>query len=190
MDSVYLTQAQIEDAIRDVLLMYYGIDEAAQDAYERVRISWPTYSGSGSQPGWDRSKDTCFIQVTPDPSDTFGDMNDTWHVYDEETDTQHEIVTYHRRHNVLLIFYGPSAPEDADLFRVSLLRPKQRAFLMARGLAPLPHIPKPRRMPELDGGQWWERWDLTISMYERVSLAFEDDFYTSIRINPPMTDTP
>lgn len=186
----YLRMEEVEDAIRKALLMFLKIPEDDPLADTRIRMSWPTYSESGSQPDWKRNEDVCFIRLTMDDSDPFGTLLEVSHEYDPETDTQKEIVEYSNRYRVFLIFYGPSSFKDADQFRITMFRDEIRAMFETLGLFPISGVQRPRRVPELVDGQWWERWDLTFSIYSGVRLEYDEDFFEEVQFPQPSADTP
>lgn len=171
-----LTLIQLEDAMYQVTALCLGVDANAPDAQGRIRISWPTGAEGGSNPGWERDDDVCFLRIVP-YRDPYGALLDEQYIQADGALIKR--TSYTRCYEVSWICYGPHALETADALRVGILDDPAREMLRTRyHLYPLPHIQDPIRADELDGGQWWQRCDLTARFYEaavreRAAMGFE-----------------
>ena len=105
-------------------------------------------------------------------------------------DRQREIVCYTRVHVCYLIFYGPHAFDHADSVRIGLFRGAVRAALKDKNLYPVPGVGAPVRAPELFNSEWWERADLTVTLYEYVRREYDEAHYETVEVKAPTCDTP
>lgn len=185
-DQIHL-RSELEDNMWRVVAHCLRIDPEAPASQLRIRISWPVDSESGSQPDWKRTEDVCFIRITEDTSDQYGTLLDISHRYNSEENSQTEIVSYTRVHTVFLLFYGPKAFDDADSVRIGMFREEARRMMRKAGLFPVPGVKRPVRIPELFNGAWWDRSDLTFTLYEDVRREYPEEIIeqASIEIPPP-----
>ena len=177
MAEVILSREQLENAARSAVVACLGLDPASTAAQKAVRVSWPVAGKPGSSPGWTRDEDVCFLRLTESTSDPYGNLQDITHAYDSAEDRQREIVCYTRVHVCYLIFYGPHAFDHADSVRIGLFRSAVRAALRDKNLYPVPGVGAPVRAPELVNSEWWERADLTVTLYEYVRREYDEDYY-------------
>ncbi|MBQ3476787.1 MAG: hypothetical protein IJ893_02765 [Bacteroidales bacterium] len=171
-----MTQRQLEDLFWRATVMCLGLDPDSEDeaVHKRVRISWPTSETGNSN--WGREENVVFLRISPG-YDTYGTLHDIDHVYDPETDTQKEVVRYHRSHRIVWVCYGPDSDDDADTIRIGIVRDAVHSYLKASNVAILPHIREPVRVPEQDEtGEWWERCDLEADFYQLVTREYPEDF--------------
>lgn len=173
----------LENTIWLAVAACLDLDPDAPETHERIRISWPVDSTGGSNPGWRRDDNVCFIRLAEDTSDPFGRLRDVGWEYDQERDDVTETVEYTRVHTLYLIFYGPRSFDDAERARVMLFREGPRRILRARRLYPMPHNRRVTRAPELDEGVWWDRSDVEITIYEGVRLESKLDYFNEARAN-------
>ena len=160
-----LTREELENLFWRCAMIILGKDPDSEDPSDqsRVRISWPDSDTGGG--GWERNENVVFLRIDPSP-DSFTDQRDVTHEYDPETDTQKEVVTYHRSFSVTFICYGPESEMDADAIRIGLLRDPIRQALIQKEVAVRPDIREPVPIHELDeSGIWWERQDVTAYFY-------------------------
>lgn len=167
---------QLIDAIWEATVLCLGLDPASTPAQDRVRKSWP--NGETGSTNWPRDRNIVFLRVSP-YRDPYGELRDVAHRYDSATDSQVEVVRYHRCWQIMWVCYGPDADSDADAIRIGILRDAVHGFLAQYGIAVKPHINEPMRMPEQDEtGEWWERCDLTAECYQLVSREYPEDIIT------------
>lgn len=171
-----MTQKQLEDLFWRATVLALGLDPDSEDetVHKRVRISWPTSDTGNSD--WKRDENVVFLRISPG-YDTYGTLHDIDHVYDPETDTQKEVVYYHRSHRITWVCYGPDSDNDADTIRIGILRDAVHSYLKAHKVAIQPHLREPVRAPEQDEtGDWWERSDLEADFYQLVTREYPEDF--------------
>ena len=174
-----MTHTRLENICWYAVSKCLGLDPNSETEYvqQRVRISWPQ-SDTGST-NWERDANVAFIRVTDgDPGmDDISQYRDVSYQYDEEGDTQKEIIDFHKAHLLHLVCYGPDAYTDAMTVKLGITRDDMRAFFQRNKLGVMPHIREPKQMNELDdAGDWWERWDLFVYFYERLTYEFAIDF--------------
>lgn len=171
-----MTQRELEDLFWRATVMCLDLDPDSEEdeVQRRVRISWPT-SETGSS-NWERDENVVFLRISPG-LDPYGEIQDVEHVYDSQTNTQKEVVYYHRSHRIIWLCYGPDSDDDADAIRIGITQGDIHEYLMASNVAIQPHIRDPIRMPEQDEtGEWWERTDLTADFYQLVSREYVENY--------------
>ena len=171
-----MTQTELETVFWRATMMCLGLDPYTdkQAEQKRVRISWP-YADIGNT-NWLRDENVVFLRVSPS-LDTYGDLHDVGHEYDEKTDTFKEVITYHRAYTVMWVCYGPACDVDADTIRIGILREPMHSYLLSQNVGVQPHIRQPVRMPEQDAsGEWWERCDLTADCYVLGRHEYDADY--------------
>lgn len=171
-----MTQKQLERLFWRATILCLGLDPDSTDeaVHKRVRISWPSSDTGNSN--WKRDENVVFLRISPG-NDPYGSVHDIDHVYDPETDTQKEIVRYHRSHRIVWVCYGPDADNDADTIRIGILRDAIHSMLKAQNVAIQPHLRDPVRVPEPDEtGEWWDRYDLEADFYQLVTREYPEDF--------------
>lgn len=182
-----LARTALVDNIWNVVAYCLRVDPESDEAQKRIRESWPIDSQSGSQPGWDRLQDVCFIRIAEDTATQYGTLLDISHQYDPEEDRQTEIVSYTRVYTVFLVFYGPKSFDEAEAVRIGLFREEARRMLRKVGLFPVPGVKRAIRVPELFDGGWWDRSDLTFTMYEHVRREYDEEFIERASFEIPST---
>lgn len=172
-----MTQRQLEALFWRATMCCLGLDPDSEDqsVQRRVRISWPLNEASD----WERDENVVFLRITPG-SDTYGTLWDVSHEYDADTDTQKEVVFYHRSHHIAWICYGPEADDNADAIRIGIVQSGVHSILKAQNVSILPHLREPIRVPEQDeAGEWWERVDLEADCYSLCSREYDEEFVSA-----------
>lgn len=175
MSDTVLTLSQIEDALYEAVVACLGLDPDSASAQGRVRRAWPE---TGTLPGFARADDLCFVRVGP-CDDVYAGLCELQSAYDAQADALLASRERCEAHGVLLVFYGPHCLDDARRVRDGLARDEIRRILRLRGLYPFGVRGAPRRLPELFGGQWWDRCDFPFSLYERVRRENSADYYAA-----------
>ncbi len=175
-----LTQRQLEDLFWRATILCLGLDpdDPGEAVQKRVRVSWPQSDTGNST--WDRDENVVFLRIAPTPDD-YSQLRDIEHVYDGGADILSERVTYHRAFTASFICYGPDSLEDADRIKIGILRDSVHSVLKAQGVAVQPAIREPLRLTEPDeSGDWWERYDLSVSFYALTSREYAEEMITSL----------
>ncbi|GHU70625.1 hypothetical protein FACS1894184_16330 [Clostridia bacterium] len=179
------TRESLENVFWLAVAACLNLDPDAQETQSRIRISWPVESENGSNPGWGRDEDICFMRITEDITDQFGRLRDAFWEHDAETDVMTEYIKFTRVHTLHLIFYGPHSFDDAERVRVWMFREGVRRILRTNRLFPIPHNQRPMRVPELEGGVWWDRSDIQLTINECVCLEYNWDYINEARATIP-----
>lgn len=171
MADTVLTRTQAEDAIYSAVCACLGLDESSALAQRRVRRAWPSAEEQGAQPGFARTENVCFLRVSP-ADEPYSAFAETQSAYDAAADALRQTQSRCDALSVLLVFYGPAAFDDARRTRDGLASEEIRRVLRRKNLYPVRPPAAPRRVPELSGGRWWERCDLTLTLYERTERQY------------------
>ncbi|MBG9773566.1 phage neck terminator protein [Brevibacillus laterosporus] len=158
MADLALTLQEIEDIFWQCTTKNLGLDPEKKESQKRIRIG---YSTDGA-PAWKRDENVGFILVSF-ASDPYTEQIETSYARTSETTADH-VSSYTRVIQVSWTFYGPSSFDDADKVRAGLYR----SPLLFSPLHLVTNVPAPFRLPELFGGQWWERSTLTARFNEKV----------------------
>lgn len=162
MADTILTLKQFEDVFRNIICTLLGLNSIDPLNASKVRIAWPT----GGAPGWKIADDVIFIRART-VSDPYTKQRDT--VYSPNTSsTLNNITCYTRTIGVSLTAYGPNSFDNLEGVRNGFF--KQAEELARSNLYLIIDVPLPTRLPELFNGQWWERSDLTVMFYEKVTI--------------------
>lgn len=145
-----LTIKQLEDMFYELTMTLLGFDPDAPDNQDRVRTAWP----SVGSPGWKRTKDVCFLQVTLSPDPYTQQIESTYTPQNLLVQSFTEVVA------VSWIFYGPNSFDDSRKVRAGLFKPTTFEFLSRQETFLITDVPEPVRGPELFNGQWWDRSNL------------------------------
>lgn len=127
-----------------------------------VRAAWPT----DGAPAWPISYDVVFLLIQPETDPYTQQLEETWSDPQEGSATVSLAYTFSFR--LGLTFYGPNSFDNADLVRSQFFLGSATTALAAQNLALITDVPMPSRMPELWGGEWWDRSDLAVRFYELV----------------------
>ena len=173
-----MTQRELTDVFWEATVRCMGLDPDAEAAQSRVRKSWPKAGLENSN--WKPDENVVFIRITPS-NDHYGELHESDHVFDAETGTQKEVISYHRSHRAMWICYGETADEDADIIRIGIVRPRIREYLARFNVAVMPHISDTIRVTEQDEtGETWERTDLTAEFYQLETREYPEDIMEGI----------
>lgn len=161
MADTILTLKQLEDVFRTIICMLLGLNPLDPLNASKVRIAWPT----GGAPGWKITDDVMFIGVSP-VDDSYTKQRDM--VFSPNTSSLVYATTcYTRSIRVSIIAYGPNSFDNIESVRSGFF--SQGEELSKNNLYFVLDIPSPKRIPELFNGQWWERSDIAVMFYEKVT---------------------
>ncbi|MCR8981644.1 hypothetical protein [Brevibacillus laterosporus] len=158
MTDTALLLAEIEDIFWNCTIKLLGLDPEMKESQKRIRIG---YSAEGA-PAWKRDENVGFILVSL-ANDPYTQQVEISYNKTSETTADH-VSSYTRVIQVSWTFYGPSSFDDADKVRAGLYR----SPLLFSPLHLVTNVPSSLRLPELFGGQWWERSTLTARFNEKV----------------------
>ena len=153
-----LSLSEIQDIFWDCTIKILGLDPNKKENQKRIRKGYPTEGA----PAWKHTDNVGFIIVSP-ANDPYAQQVERSYSQTGET-TADNISSYTRVHQVQWTFYGPSSFDDADRVRAGLFR----SPLLFSPMHLVTDVPAPVRLPELFGGQWWERTSFTARFNEKV----------------------
>ncbi|MGM9572349.1 MAG: hypothetical protein ACI3ZR_09060 [bacterium] len=130
------------------------------------------YSLNG-QPGFKSCDDTVFIRVA-EKEEEITRQRDIVYGYDSEKDTVIKQAARTRVWETAFIIYGPNAHSFATQIKDGVLLQNIKFFTAKNNFYLLPYMANPKRAPELFAGQWWNRWDLTLTWNELYKPEPED----------------
>ena len=163
---------EIEDIFWMCTMKNLNLDPEKAENQKRIRIGYPTEGA----PAWQRTDNVGFILVTP-VDDPISQQVEISYVQASETTADH-ISSYTRVIQVSWTFYGPSSFDDADKVRAGLYR----SPLLFSPLHLIPAVPSPYRLPELFGGQWWERTTFLARFNEHVVRSSTVNYIDTVGI--------
>ena len=173
---VPLVPKQVEPALQIGTMMALGIIALSNgnlqplptsEQYSLVRIGWQ----QRGQPAFLITDDVTFIRVIEE-DDLYNRQRDFKYFPDQSDPTSVvELTTYTRVWGVFWTVYGPSSFDNARKIRSSLYTQAFHDFYAGLNLYMVMDVAAPRRVPELRGGQWWERVDFYARFNEQVTEA-------------------
>lgn len=131
---------------------------------------WISYS-ENSAPNWKIHDDRLFIQLF-EKDDDFAKQLDS--IFTAERGTVIKKSARTRIWEVKYIAYGPQASTIVNMIKDGVFREEIKRILGKNSVFLVPNIPQARRIPENFNGQWWNRWDLTLTFNQLHRLADED----------------
>jgi hypothetical protein len=170
-----LTPDAMNKVLQALLMSVLGIDPATDSlAYSKVRVAWV------AQPAPARGDDICAIRATEQDGPYCKIRDRKYSVNDASSTLQTD--TWTRLWEVLFSFYGPNAFEHARLFKSALTFRFTHDALLASALTAITGFAATTRAPDLRDGQWWERSDFKLQLYELVTETLVINNITSIEI--------
>lgn len=135
------------------------------------------------QPAINMNEDAVYVKVLPDP--------DEREVYKTRTrefhETKHEYTYTQRSQRTLqlyMVFYGPNCNELSLLFNEKLYFNNVQILLKQKYLSIVPDRTRgPIHLNEVKNGQWYNRSDLTIGLYNTVQVEETVPTFETIIVN-------
>lgn len=153
----------LEDLFGDVTELIIGKDIPP----DNIRLTYP----QDGQPNWAINEDIVFIRLF-EKEDEYAKQLDS--IYESERATVIKKSARTRVWEVQYVVYGPSANTNINKLKDGVFRQDVKRLLSGNGVFLIPDLSPCRRVPELFAGQWWNRWDLSLSFNELYSLPDED----------------
>lgn len=153
----------LEDLFGDMTELILGINFPP----ENIRLTYP----QDGQPNWKIDEDIVFIRLF-EKEDAYAKQLDS--VYEAQRGSVIKKSTRTRVWEVQYVVYGPQANEHINKIKDGVFRQDVKRLLSGNGVFLIPDLSPCRRVPELFAGQWWNRWDLSLTFNELYRLADED----------------
>lgn len=161
MADTILTLKQLEDVFRNLICTLLGLNPVDPLNAGKVRIAWPT----GGAPGWKITEDVMFVRVSL-ANDAYTKQRDK--VFTPNTSSLVYATTcYTRAIRVSITAYGPNSFDNLESVRNGFFNATEE--LAKNNLYLILDVPNVVRVPELFNGQWWERSDISVMFYEKVT---------------------
>lgn len=173
-----LTAQQIDAVLQPITLDMLGLPVTRESRL--VRVGWPIQG----QPFVETPKENItFLRCTPkdDPYDKIRDIFNS-PLSDPESPDLQETWTYTRVWNVHWTFYGDNSVDSARIVRSALYQWYFTDKLQLSQLFPMSEFPQPTRMPENINGQWYDRSDLEVEMYEFITETINRQTILSVEV--------
>lgn len=146
-------------------------------AFEAVRVSWPTTGA----PAWKITDNVVFIRTTEEDDPINIQREDRYYDVGSPVVLNHD-TSYTRVIALGLISYGPSSWNNMRIIRDKMFNQEFRDVLALSNVFLIPDAYTPRRLPELFGGNWWERVDMDLAFNEKVIINREVPYIESAEI--------
>lgn len=134
---------------------------------DNIRLTYPI----DGQPGWKIDEDIVFIRLF-EREDTYDKQIDS--IYKPERGTVIKKSARTRVWEVQYVVYGPMANTNSNKIKDGVFRQDVKRYLAGNGVFLVPDLPLCRRIPELFAGQWWNRWDVSLTFNELYHLDDEN----------------
>lgn len=163
---VPLIPKQLESAMQVITMTLLGFTTAGAAAdYSKVRIGWP----QKGQPGFTIDTDVSFVRCV-EVDDAYNRVRDVQTIVQDGVSVGLK-TTYVRVWQTFWSIYGPNSFDAARQIRSGLFSQKFHDTLATLGLLVylVTDPSAPRRVPEEENGQWWDRVDFEARFNERVT---------------------
>jgi hypothetical protein len=171
-----LTLAQLNTLFQTLTMTLLGLDPSAPDSAKKVRIAWQQCGA----PAWKITDDMVSVRCL-EADDPYNRQREVENSRIDDV-TLNQATSYTRVNSVTWVFYGPNSYSNAQKVRSGIFYQENRDLLSRSNIYPIPDIVSPRRIPENENAQWWERVDLTISFNELVIENVTEGVITSVDI--------
>ncbi|WP_371378908.1 aldehyde dehydrogenase [Sporomusa aerivorans] len=158
---------QLEKLFWQATMQILGLDPTIPENVNKVRR---TYSTDG-QPAWKIDEDVVFIRLFEKEDDYTKQLDS---VYEPRASTVIKQSARTRVWEVQYVAYGPVAHANINKIKDGVFRQDVKRLLSASSVFLIPNLPTCKRVPELFGGQWWNRWDTSLNFNELYRLPDED----------------
>lgn len=154
---------KLEDLFGDMVEMILQDDIPRKN----IRMTYPT----GGQPSWGIDENVVFVRLFEKEDEYTKQLDNT---YEVENETIVKKSTRTRVWELQLVAYGPIANNIVNKIKDGVFRQEIKNLLTKSNVFLIPNMPMCKRIPELFGEQWWNRWDITLNFNELYKLADED----------------
>ncbi len=172
--STALTLGQINALMQPLTLGMLG--QPVDPNSGLVRMEWP----SEGAPFASRIEDVCYLRCVP-KEDPYNRIRDRAVASSQDT-TLTEQWTYTRAWAVRWCLYGPNSLDFARAVRSALYQDYFTGQLSLSQLFPVSDFQEPTRAPELINGQWFERVDFEVTMYEFITETINRQAVATVEV--------
>lgn len=144
--------------------------------YSLVRVDWQREG----QPFGTPSQDIAYLGCTMYDDPYTKVRNRTADSSDNVSTTK--VWTYTRAWEVKWVLYGPNSLDRCRMIHTATFLDYFNDLLNADNLFPLSDPPVPSRNPEKINGQWYNRSDFLLRLYENVTETIQDNIVKSVEV--------
>lgn len=152
-------------------------DIITEDQDRWIRKMYP----KNGAPDWKVDDNIVFLNLDS-RDDDYGKQWDT--VYRNAPGTMLKKSRRTRVWDLSAVAYGPKAFEMATAMQDGVYRETVRAYLAKHNIYVVTYLQQPVQSNEIFAGQWWERWNVTLTFNERYDVAEDVSYYDQITIIP------
>jgi hypothetical protein len=148
--------------------------------YAIVRDSWPVQGQPFTQLP---NQDACYVSCVTADSE-YSHIRDTALSGAGTTDNPlTQTWVYTRQWRVSWVFYGPNCVDNARAVNSAFIFMDYFADVLSlQNLFPVSDPPEPTRVPEVFNGQWWNRADFYVDVYEQITETIQPGIVTSVEV--------
>lgn len=183
---IFLSDSELGTLFQSTTWSVLELDPADLASSYAVRLAWPTMGA----PSWKHTETVTFLRITEIDNPINKQRDTRYAAYSDEYLNQ--LTETSRVLNVTWVTYGPDSGLWVQKIRERLFYQEFHDLLRAEQVFAVPDVRAPQRIPELFQGQWWERWDLTITCNEFVRrnwlLRNLESAPVTIKREPPAAD--
>lgn len=117
----------------------------------------------GGAPDFTISDNVVFLNATP-RDDDYSKQRDSVYKTEQGTVMRNSMRT--RVWDIKAQAYGPRAYDVVTAMKDGVFLPEVQMLLAKKGFYLVPNMPVPIQANEIFAGQWWERWDITLTFNE------------------------
>jgi hypothetical protein len=173
--STALTIQQIEAAMQLAVCGMLGVTDP--ETTSLVRIEY----GTTGQPSQDIADDVCNLRCMPNGTDPYSRIRERTEATGDDISLL-EYWTYTNVWTAHFCLYGPNSYDRARAIRSAFYQEYFTDLLAQSQLFPVSDFPEPVRAPEFYDGQWWERVDLDVTLYEFVQETISRQTVNSVEV--------
>ena len=141
-----------------------------------IRVSYP----KGGAPDWKNGENIVFLNLRA-RDDDYGRQRDSIYKNTSGTTMKHTMRT--RVWDLELACYGDSAYAMATAMQDGVFLEDVRKYLSKKGIFLVPLMPIPIQSNEIFAGQWWERWNITLTFNEEYETSEDVGYIASVSIH-------
>lgn len=121
-------------------------------------------------PDWTVDDNIVFLNLTP-RDDDYAKQRDSEYIGQDNTIMRHAMRT--RVWDLEVNAYGPRSYDMVTAMKDGVFSQSIKMFLAKKDIYLVPLMQTERQANEIFAGQWWERWDITLTFNERY-VAVDD----------------
>ena len=167
---------ELKDIFWDMAQMCLA-DIITENPEKWIRKMYP----KNGAPDWTVDDNIVFLNLSP-RDDDWGKQRDT--VYKAAIGTTLKRSLRTRVWDLAVNAYGPRSYEMVTAVKDGVFLEPIHAYLGKHQIYLVPLLQTPIQSNEIFAGQWWERWNLTLTFNERYDITEDVNYYDKVTILP------